>query len=139
MRLHAQIPRVELVEMGPALDLALRRHRAAAPDLEKEALKQPKLTKKKARRPPVAIAFLGLTCSALRQVPSFLVPLQMLHPPVLVLGDLCAAPPKTYDRPWQEYSNARLGSESPVLGMYGLGAFVVLPSQRMVACAVMSA
>ena len=35
--------------MGPALDLALRRHRAAAADLEKEALKQPKLTKKKAR------------------------------------------------------------------------------------------
>lgn len=42
-----QIPRVELAEMGPALDLALRRHRTPAPDLEKEALKQAKLGKKK--------------------------------------------------------------------------------------------
>ncbi|KAK9824979.1 hypothetical protein WJX81_002634 [Elliptochloris bilobata] len=42
-----KIPRVELREMGPALDLALRRYRAAAPDLEKEALKLPKLGKKK--------------------------------------------------------------------------------------------
>lgn len=33
--------------MGPALDLALRRHRTPAPDLEKEALKQAKLGKKK--------------------------------------------------------------------------------------------
>ena len=49
MRLAAgrQIPRVELAEMGPALDLALRRHRTPAPDLEKEALKQAKLGKKK--------------------------------------------------------------------------------------------
>ena len=33
--------------MGPALDLAMRRHRTPAPDLEKEALKQAKLGKKK--------------------------------------------------------------------------------------------
>jgi ribosome production factor 2 len=46
-----QIPRVELKEMGPSLDLALRRHRLPAPDLEKEALRQPKVAKKKARRP----------------------------------------------------------------------------------------
>ena len=43
----AQIPRVELVEMGPSLNLALRRSRPAAPDLEAEAMKQAKLTKKK--------------------------------------------------------------------------------------------
>ena len=42
-----QTPRVELAEMGPALDLALRRHRTPAPDLEKEALKQAKLGKRK--------------------------------------------------------------------------------------------
>jgi len=48
---RCQIPRVELKEMGPALDLALRRHRLPAPDLEKEALRQPKVAKKKARRP----------------------------------------------------------------------------------------
>ena len=44
-----QIPRVELVEMGPSLDLALRRLQPAGPDLQREAMKQPKLTKKKVR------------------------------------------------------------------------------------------
>lgn len=41
------IPRVALTEMGPALDLELRRHRAPPIDLEREACKQPKLGKKK--------------------------------------------------------------------------------------------
>ncbi len=42
-----QIPRVELTEMGPSLDLKLRRARAPAAQVEKEAFKQPSLTKKK--------------------------------------------------------------------------------------------
>lgn len=44
-----QVPRVELTEMGPSLDLALRRSRPAAPELEAEAMKQAKLTRKKVR------------------------------------------------------------------------------------------
>jgi hypothetical protein len=35
--------------MGPSLDLALRRMQPAGPDLQREAMKQPKLTKKKVR------------------------------------------------------------------------------------------
>lgn len=42
-----QVPRVSLTEMGPQLDCVLRRSRLPPVDLEKEALKQPKLTKKK--------------------------------------------------------------------------------------------
>lgn len=42
-----RVPRVELAEMGPSFDLEVRRSRAAPADLEKEATKQPKLTKKK--------------------------------------------------------------------------------------------
>jgi hypothetical protein len=42
-----QVPRVSLTEMGPQLDCVLRRARLPPLDLEKEALKQPKLTKKK--------------------------------------------------------------------------------------------
>lgn len=38
---------MSLSEMGPQLDCVLRRTRLAPVDLEKEALKQPKLTKKK--------------------------------------------------------------------------------------------
>lgn len=45
-----RVPRTELTEMGPALDLALRRLRAPPPELLKEALRQPKVEKKKARR-----------------------------------------------------------------------------------------
>lgn len=45
-----QVPRVALTEMGPQLDCVLRRTRLPPVDLEKEALKQPKLTKKKVRR-----------------------------------------------------------------------------------------
>ena len=66
-----QIPRVELAEMGPALDMALRRHRAAAADLEKEALKQPKLTKKKARAVNTVLSFsLALHCFRRRHLQS---------------------------------------------------------------------
>ena len=48
-----RVPRTELVEMGPSLDLELRRRRQAPSDLEREATKQPKADKKKvrARRP----------------------------------------------------------------------------------------
>ncbi len=42
-----QIPRVELVEMGPSMNLALRRLRAAGQDMEREAMARPKTTKKK--------------------------------------------------------------------------------------------
>ena len=47
--LDVQLPRVELVEMGPRLDLSVRRRRDAPPDLAKEAHRQPKLTGKKVR------------------------------------------------------------------------------------------
>jgi len=42
-----RVPRVELQEMGPRLDLELRRSRAPPPDLEKEACKQAKVAPKK--------------------------------------------------------------------------------------------
>jgi ribosome production factor 2 len=41
-----KIPRVELTPMGPFLDLVLRRHQAADPELLKASLKRPKLAKK---------------------------------------------------------------------------------------------
>ncbi|KDR82061.1 hypothetical protein GALMADRAFT_90599 [Galerina marginata CBS 339.88] len=40
-----RIPRVELTPMGPSLDLVLRRHHAADPELLKQAMKRPKLKK----------------------------------------------------------------------------------------------
>ena len=40
-----RIPRVELVPMGPNLDLTLRRHQPADPELLKEAMKRPKMKK----------------------------------------------------------------------------------------------
>jgi len=40
-----RIPRVELVPMGPSLDLVLRRHQPADPELLKQALKQTQLKK----------------------------------------------------------------------------------------------
>lgn len=42
-----KIPRAELTEIGPSLDLKLWRHREASADLHREAHKQLKLTKKK--------------------------------------------------------------------------------------------
>ena len=44
-----KVPRVELEEMGPSLDLELRRWRAAPVEAEAEATKVPKSTKKKVR------------------------------------------------------------------------------------------
>ncbi|KAH8983711.1 Brix-domain-containing protein [Lactarius hatsudake] len=40
-----RIPRVELVPMGPSLDLLLRRHQPADPELWKAAMRRPKLKK----------------------------------------------------------------------------------------------
>lgn len=40
-----RVPRVELTPMGPSMDLSLRRHQAADPELLKQALKRPKLKK----------------------------------------------------------------------------------------------
>ncbi|OBZ75348.1 Ribosome production factor 2 [Grifola frondosa] len=40
-----RIPRVELTPMGPSLDLSLRRHTPADPEILKQALKRPKLRK----------------------------------------------------------------------------------------------
>ena len=47
-----QIPRVELVEMGPSMNLTLRRLRAAGQDMEHEAMARVKPTKKKASPAP---------------------------------------------------------------------------------------
>jgi len=43
----ANLPRVELEEIGPSMDLVIRRTRFANPDLMKEALRQPKQLRKK--------------------------------------------------------------------------------------------
>jgi ribosome production factor 2 len=40
-----RVPRVELVPTGPSLDLSLRRHRPADPELWKAAMRRPKLKK----------------------------------------------------------------------------------------------
>jgi ribosome production factor 2 len=42
-----QIPRIELEEAGPAMDLSLRRMREAPADLLKEAMKQPLISGRK--------------------------------------------------------------------------------------------
>lgn len=42
----SSIPRMELVEVGPSMDLVLRRHRQAAESLQKEAMKAPGHAKK---------------------------------------------------------------------------------------------
>lgn len=43
----AQLPKLDLVEMGPSCDLVLRRHREAPPDVRREAYSQAKGPKKK--------------------------------------------------------------------------------------------
>jgi ribosome production factor 2 len=40
-----RVPRVELVPMGPSLDLSLRRHQPADPEIWKVAMRRPKLKK----------------------------------------------------------------------------------------------
>ena len=40
-----RIPRIELTPMGPSLDLTLRRHQPADPEMLKQAMKRPKLKK----------------------------------------------------------------------------------------------
>ena len=42
----ARVPRVELEEMGPSLDVVMRRTHLASADLYKQACKQPKATTK---------------------------------------------------------------------------------------------
>ncbi len=44
-----RIPRVVLAEMGPRVSFSVRRYRLPPTDLQQEALKQPKLGKKKVR------------------------------------------------------------------------------------------
>jgi len=44
-----KIPKVALREMGPSLDLSVRRSRTPPAELEKEACRQPKMGKKKVR------------------------------------------------------------------------------------------
>ena len=41
----SHLPRVELEEMGPSLDLVLRRTQLASEDLMKQACRKPKATK----------------------------------------------------------------------------------------------
>lgn len=55
--INVQLPRVELVEMGPRLDLSVRRRRDAPPDLAKEAHRQPKLTGKKVTGVKLGVSF----------------------------------------------------------------------------------
>lgn len=41
----SRVPRVELTPMGPSLDLSLRRHQDADPELWKQAMRRPKMKK----------------------------------------------------------------------------------------------
>ncbi|KAM5533669.1 hypothetical protein V8D89_012636 [Ganoderma adspersum] len=45
-----RVPRVELTPMGPSLDLRLRRHTAADPEMMKQALRRPKLRKQEVEK-----------------------------------------------------------------------------------------
>ena len=45
-----RVPRVELTPMGPSLDLRLRRHTTADPEMMKQALKRPKLRKQEVEK-----------------------------------------------------------------------------------------
>ena len=67
-RSGTKTPRVELAEMGPSLDLALRRTRRAPEDLLKEALRQPKLTGKKVRDAPVHVVLYPNTSASCTQL-----------------------------------------------------------------------
>jgi hypothetical protein len=58
---NVQIPRVELEEMGPSMNLALRRLRPAGADMEREAMTRPKPMKKKVR-PPIPCTLLHTPC-----------------------------------------------------------------------------
>eukprot|EP00884_Botryococcus_braunii_P016801 jgi/Botrbrau1/3804/Bobra.0183s0036.1 len=49
LRSGTMVPNVKLTEMGPVLEVVMRRHRAPAPELEKVALKQRLPTKKKVK------------------------------------------------------------------------------------------
>ena len=44
------MPRVELTPMGPSLDIRLRRHTAADPEMMKQALRRPKLRKQEVEK-----------------------------------------------------------------------------------------
>lgn len=62
-----QIPRVELQEMGPCMDLSLRRLRPAGTDMEHEAFARVKPAKKKVCTPGTPLHCVSLPghCSAL--------------------------------------------------------------------------
>ena len=62
-----QIPRVELVEMGPSMNLTLRRLRPAGQDMEHEAMARAKSTKKKVS-PSFAALCLAAVCSTAERV-----------------------------------------------------------------------
>lgn len=55
-----KLPRAALEEMGPALDMVVRRHRLAGPDLEREAMKRPQVAKKKVG--PLAPCLASIPC-----------------------------------------------------------------------------
>lgn len=61
------IPRVALVEIGPRLDFVVRRHRAAPPDLEREAMRQPPKPKAKKVRVFFVFGWLGWWCCCRRR------------------------------------------------------------------------
>ena len=50
----ARTPRVELEEMGPSIDLVMRRSKLASDDLYKRARKQPKTAKVMNLDPPMS-------------------------------------------------------------------------------------
>ena len=58
---YVQIPRVELEEMGPSMNVALRRLRPAGADMEREAMARPKHMKKKVR-PPIPCTLSQTPC-----------------------------------------------------------------------------
>ena len=55
-----QIPRVELQEMGPSMNLSLRRLRSAGADMEHEAFAKAKPIKKKVRSQLLCLYFPNL-------------------------------------------------------------------------------